>query len=204
MQSNDRPVGVSLLLQNLRAGTAQLHIALEKRLPFFSPSLDHAHYRRLIQAYYGFYQPLEQRLRTSGTLAHDVDLAKRFKTPTLCRDLQALGLSERDIADLPLCQSLPAADSAQACLGVLYVLEGATLGGQILRREIAGRLQLDAHNGAAFLDFYGAATGRRWREFTDYLATCELDETARNTVVGAAQHTFACFERWLEKTEVLL
>ena len=79
MQSNNRSVGVSLLLQNLRAGTAQLHIALEKRLPFFSPSLDHAHYQRLVQAYYGFYQPLEQRLKESGNTRDDFDLAVSVK-----------------------------------------------------------------------------------------------------------------------------
>lgn len=37
MQSNVRSVDVPLLLQNLRSGTTPLHIALEKRLPFFSP-----------------------------------------------------------------------------------------------------------------------------------------------------------------------
>jgi heme oxygenase len=60
------------------------------------------------------------------------------------------------IARLPQCQTLPVIDSGPTCLGVLYVLEGATLGGQILRREIASRLRLDADNGAAFLDVYGA------------------------------------------------
>lgn len=204
MQSNDRSVGVSLLLQNLRAGTAQLHIALEKRLPFFSPLLDHAHYQRLVQAYYGFYQPLEQRLEQSGEMPQDFDLAVRLKTPTLLSDLRALGLTDHAICALPLCETLPSILSAEACLGVLYVLEGATLGGQILRREIAARLNLDADNGAAFLDIYGAATGRRWRDFTDYLATVPLDAPARQTVVDAAQQTFACFERWLDRTEVLL
>lgn len=204
MQSNNRSVGASLLLQNLRAGTAQLHIALEKRLPFFSPSLDHAHYQRLVQAYYGFYQPLEQRLKNSGNTPDDFDLAVRLKTPTLRSDLLALGLSDQAIDQLPLCDTLPATVSAPASLGVLYVLEGATLGGQILRREIAARLNLDADNGAAFLDIYGAATGRRWRDFTDYLATSPFDASSRQAVVDAAQQTFACFERWLDRTEVLL
>ena len=53
------------LLQDLRAGTATLHVALEKRLPFFSEHLDAAWYRRLIQAYFGFYQPLDCLLYTS-------------------------------------------------------------------------------------------------------------------------------------------
>ena len=83
------------------------------------------------------------------------------------------------------------------------MLEGATLGGQILRREIAARLNLDADNGAAFLDVYGAATGRRWREFIEYLNNRPMDASERAAVVSAAQTTFSCFEQWLERQEVL-
>ncbi len=204
MQSNVRSVDVPLLLQNLRSGTAPLHIALEKRLPFFSPLLSHSHYLRLIKAYYGFYQPLEQRLLQSGAVPADFGLDQRLKAPTLRRDLLALGLDDAAIDALPQCPSLPGTLSVQACLGVLYVLEGATLGGQILRREIAARLQLAADNGAAFLDIYGAATGRRWREFTDYLGAWPLEADARQEAVNAAQDTFSSFEHWLDRSEVLL
>ncbi|WP_338801559.1 biliverdin-producing heme oxygenase [Pseudomonas sp. RSB 5.4] len=203
MQAKAREVYVPPVLQDLRAGTAELHIALEKRLPFFSDTLDSNAFGRLMQAYYGFYQPLESALLDSGVIPFDFDLAPRLKAQTLLNDLQALGLTAEAIARLPLCQSLPVIDSGAACLGVLYVLEGATLGGQILRREIASRLSLDADNGAAFLDIYGAATGRRWRDFIEYLGSRSLDAGEREAVVAAAQTTFSCFERWLESREVL-
>jgi heme oxygenase len=86
---------------------------------------------------------------------------------------------------------------------VLYVLEGATLGGQILRREITARLGLEADNGAAYLDVYGAATGRRWRQFLKKQSNRPKDADQRKAVVLAAQTTFSCFERWLECQEVL-
>lgn len=203
MQAKAREVYVPLVLQDLRAGTAELHVALEKRLPFFSDSLDANAFERLMQAYYGFYLPLESALLDSGSIPVDFDLAPRLKAQTLLNDLQALGLTAETIARLPLCQSLPVIDSSATCLGVLYVLEGATLGGQILRREIASRLRLNADNGAAFLDIYGAATGRRWRDFIEYLGSRSLDAGEREAVVAAAQTTFSCFERWLESREVL-
>ncbi|RBC04388.1 biliverdin-producing heme oxygenase [Pseudomonas sp. MWU12-2115] len=203
MQAKAREVYVPLVLQDLRAGTAELHIALEKRLPFFSDSLDANAFERLMQAYYGFYLPLESALLDSGSIPADFDLTPRLKSQTLLNDLQALGLAAETIARLPLCQSLPVIDSSATCLGVLYVLEGATLGGQILRREIASRLRLNADNGAAFLDIYGAATGRRWRDFIEYLGSRSLDAGEREAVVAAAQTTFSCFERWLESREVL-
>ncbi|MBV4484428.1 biliverdin-producing heme oxygenase [Pseudomonas sp. SWRI153] len=200
MQAKAREVYVPPVLQDLRAGTAELHIALEKRLPFFSDTLDTQAFVQLMQAYYGFYQPLEQALLDSGAIPDDFDLMPRLKAATLRADLQALGASA---TTPPLCQELPLIDSSAASLGVLYVLEGATLGGQILRREIAARLNLDADNGAAFLDIYGAATGRRWRDFIEYLGSRPFDATERAAVVSAAQTTFACFEQWLERQEVL-
>jgi len=166
--------------------------------------LSHSHYARLIKAYYGFYHPLEQRLLDSDAVPAGVGLDERLKAPTLRRDLQALGLDAAAIDALPLCQALPDTPSAQACLGVLYVLEGATLGGQILRCEIAARLHLDADNGVAFLDMYGAATGRRWRELTDYLGAWPLEADARQEAVDAARDTFSSFERWLDRSQVLL
>jgi heme oxygenase len=203
MPAKAREVYVPTVLQDLRAGTAELHIALEKRLPFFSDALDKSAFQRLMQAYYGFYLPMETALRSSGVSPVDFDLAARMKAQTLRNDLHALSLSNEAIDGLPICQSLPVIDSSAACLGVLYVLEGATLGGQILRREIASRLSLDADNGAAFLDIYGAATGRRWRDFIEYLGSRPLDAGERAAVVTAAQTTFSCFEHWLESREVL-
>lgn len=201
MQAKAREVHVPPVLQDLRAGTAELHIALEKRLPFFTDTLDLQAFERLMRAYYGFYQPLESALQDSGEIPADFDLVSRLKTPTLQRDLQALGANGGEFS---LCRQLPAIDSAAACLGVLYVLEGATLGGQILRREIAARLGLGADNGAAFLDIYGAATGRRWRDFIEYLGSRSMDAVEREAVVTAAHTTFSCFERWLESQEVLV
>ncbi|CAI8816105.1 biliverdin-producing heme oxygenase [Pseudomonas serboccidentalis] len=203
MQAKAREVYVPPVLQDLRAGTAELHIALEKRLPFFSEQLDANAFRRLMQAYYGFYRPLESALLANACIPADFDIAPRLKTPTLQRDLHALGESPEGLEHLPLCRQLPVIESSAACLGVLYVLEGATLGGQILRREIATRLSLDADNGAAFLDVYGAATGRRWRDFIEYLGARPMDVAERAAVVAAAQTTFSCFEHWLESREVL-
>ncbi|WP_166220770.1 biliverdin-producing heme oxygenase [Pseudomonas atagonensis] len=204
MQAKAREVYVPPVLQDLRAGTAELHIALEKRLPFFSDSLDLKAFERLMQAYYGFYQPLENALQQSQAIPADFDLSPRLKTATLRGDLQALGVSPPALDNLPICGQLPVIDSSAACLGVLYVLEGATLGGQILRREISARLGLEARNGAAFLDIYGAATGRRWRDFIEYLGSRPMDADERNAVVTAAHTTFSCFERWLESQEVLV
>lgn len=128
MQSPPRDLSVSPVLQALRAGTSELHIALEKRLPFFSDTLDQTAFLHLMQAYYGFYSSLEQALLDCDSVVADFDLRSLLKSPTLRGDLLALGMSNEALALLPRCQQLPEIDSLPAFLGVMYVLEGATLG----------------------------------------------------------------------------
>ena len=204
MHSQAPDGGVPSLLEALRTGTALLHVALEKRLPFFSEYLDADWFRRLLQAYYGFYGPMEAALYDCELIPDGYDTELRVKTPTLLSDLLALGLNDMAINDLPRCTQLPLLDTPAACLGALYVLEGATLGGQVLRREMAQRLDLDADNGGAFLNVYGPETGRRWKDFLDYLGHQPLDAPAKQHAVDAARSTFSCFEQWLDSQEVLL
>ncbi len=192
---------VSPALNALRSGTQTLHVALEKRLPFFCDTLDLERYKRLLSAYYGFYHELEDRLQHSPWMTPGFDLHARLKTPALHRDLQALGVNTQSLA---LCDTLPALSSPASVLGVLYVLEGATLGGNVLRKQMSERLGLDAHNGCAFLYVYGEATGRQWKAFMYFLGSVPLDAQARGEAVQAACSTFSCFEQWLERQEVLL
>ena len=194
----------SKLLDALRSETSQLHRQLEQRMPFFSSTLDAALYLRLLQAYYGFYSPLESALRTSALVPSELVPHERVKTPVLVEDLRALGMTDQNIERLALCSRLPAINSAAACLGVLYVLEGATLGGQVLRREVYKRLGLNEQNGAAFLNVYGADTGPRWKVFLDYLDNVPNDIVFNAAAAQAAHSTFACFEHWLDGQEVLL
>lgn len=204
MHSQAHDVSAPSLLETLRTGTGLLHVALEQRLPFFSERLDAQWYRRLLQAYFGFYAPVEAALHDSGLIPEGFDTSLREKTPTLISDLHALGLNDAAISALPRWTDLPTFDTPAACLGALYVLEGATLGGQVLRREMAQRLGVDADNGGAFLDVYGAETGRRWKTFLDYLDRQTLDAADKQRAVIAARSTFSGFEQWLDRQEVLL
>jgi hypothetical protein len=75
-------------------------------------------------AYYGFYQPLEQRLQVLALIPSGLDQSLRIKLPVLQADLAALGMDAAAIEALPVCQQLPQIDSRAAALGVSYVLEG--------------------------------------------------------------------------------
>jgi len=190
------PSSPSPLLLALRDGTRDCHKSLEARLPFFEAGFDVAAYRRLIQAYYGFHAPLEACL---GAYQEPM----RAKTPSLTLDLQALKLSADDIDAQPLCQALPAISNEASALGVMYVLEGSTLGGQVLKRAMAERLGLGPANGTGFFDVYGAHTGTYWRSFLDRLGQASTAPAAQAATVQAAVDTFECFENWLGQRNVL-
>ncbi|RRV07469.1 biliverdin-producing heme oxygenase [Pseudomonas sp. v388] len=204
MLATPAPATSAPLLPALRLATRELHIGMEKRMPFFTPSLNPALYLRLLQAYYGFYQPLEALLTASALMPDELLPQERVKLPALVQDLYALGMSDVDIAQLPRCRSLPVVDSPGACLGVMYVLEGATLGGQLLRREVHARMGLDERSGAAFLDVYGDATGRRWKAFLNHLDGVPREAELIEAAAHAAHSTFASFERWLDSRKVLV
>lgn len=200
MPHDTPPTPPSSVLSALRAGTHTLHVALEKRLPFFSDSLDLERYTQLLAAYYGFYQALESNL-LACELPEGFELSTRLKTPALQQDLRALNVH---IEALPLCDNFPPLNNPASVLGVLYVLEGATLGGNVLRKHVSEQLGLDADNGCAFLYVYGESTGKQWKAFLDYLGSVPLDAPAQALAVHAACSTFSCFEQWLEHQEVLL
>lgn len=184
----------------LRAATAVQHKALEARLPLTHPDLDRDAYQRIIQAYYGFHAPLQRQIERFP--APLLALPERKKVPALLKDLRALGLSDVHIDALPVCTDLPPLNSQADLLGVMYVMEGATLGGQVLRRIIADRLSIDADSGGEFLDVYGRDTGRLWKAFLKQLA--DFDHPDNNQqVVDSACAAFASFADWLERSGVL-
>ncbi|TDV56665.1 heme oxygenase [Pseudomonas graminis] len=196
----DAPAPLATVLQQLRTATAALHRALEARLPLTHSRLDLDTYKRIIEAYYGFHLPLQQSMERF-LAPQGIDPARQ-KIPALIKDLRALGLTELQIQALPLCAELPAIGSVAQLLGVMYVMEGATLGGQVLRRIIADKLGVDADSGGEFLDVYGRDTGRLWKAFLKQLA--EFDDPLYNTeVVQSARLTFKSFQTWLERAGVL-
>jgi heme oxygenase (biliverdin-IX-beta and delta-forming) len=193
---------VPRVLLELRAATAEAHKLLERRLPLASPELSQASYTNTLCAYYGFYLPLERRLHPIAQVIAGLDWPRRRKADLLALDLVRLGLDRQAIESVPDCRRLPAVTGGGDVLGCLYVLEGATLGGQILRKLVRERLGLGPASGAAFLGAYGASTGTMWRHFISCLGMAE-EPALRRQVVAAAVATFSSLQSWLESCGVL-
>jgi len=194
------PKSLPLILSELRIATTQQHQLLDKRIPFYT--VDQSLYTRLIEAYYGFYRPLENLLFQLAMTIPDLNWLIRSKTPSLEADLNALGLDVDEIVAIPLCRFSLKITTVADVLGVLYVLEGATLGGQSLRNGLYSRLGIDEHRGGRFFAVYGASTLMMWRGFLACLYEVRNPAERAQSVV-AAEATFKAFEDWLENCKVL-
>lgn len=174
----------------LRERTRGVHKRLEHALPLTEPDLTVAAYRVIVEAFYGFYAPLEVHLAAVVGLP----IHGRTKVWRLRADLRALGASESRVEALPRCASLPDVTTLARALGCLYVLEGATLGGRVIVRALGPHLDIGPATGAAFFEGYGAETGSMWRSFLAHVNASRgpLEET-----LAAAVDTFSTFERWL-------
>jgi heme oxygenase (biliverdin-IX-beta and delta-forming) len=105
--------------------------------------------------------------------------------------------AERTLAVLPRHPVL-ACRRAEDAWGLLYLLEGSSLGGQLIARHLAATLGLTAANGAAGMAPYGAETGTLWRSFKR-----ELDLAAMrpgfdpDAVIDAANAGFGRLDAWM-------
>ena len=183
------------ILNTLKNTTGPLHKRLEKSMNILAPNFSTTDYLQLIKGFWGYYLPFEANLTSVAELQVCLpDIAMRSKLPGLETDLKALGLNSVTLDALPVCSALPTCTDLSTALGCLYVIEGSTLGGQILSRHFNALLNLDVENGAAFFTGYGVQTGAMWQTFREALMVAPVNEVA---LINAACETFITLERWL-------
>jgi heme oxygenase len=155
---------------------------------------DRAAYQQLLERFLGVYEPVESQLAAQSELAGwGYDAVLRAKAPALHRDLGAMELGEAQIAALPRCPVHPFQSAGEA-LGAAYVLEGSTLGGQMISRLLATR---NPTLPAQFFHGYGEETRDRWGEFVGILLEYGTHASSYQEAASAAEQTFRLFQEWL-------
>src|SRR3954447_20368980 len=140
------------LLHRLRTETREVHQALERDLDLTQTASTIANYRRLLERFYGFYQPFEPAAIDALPSKLHSFFEPRRKVPKLVKDLQFLGSRPEDVE---ICSRVPALNGVEV-LGGFYVMEGATLGGQLISRHLEQALGLKDGKGYAFFSSYGS------------------------------------------------
>ncbi|HEX5753680.1 MAG TPA: biliverdin-producing heme oxygenase [Archangium sp.] len=191
------------MLQTLKAETRPHHERAERVVRLLSPDLTPSGYRRHLEALHGLYAPVEASLAAclEGRIP-GLRLAERWKVPLLEEDLRALGHDDASLACLPRHPGLPCLSGVPEALGALYVLEGATLGGQLILRHLTRHFAGAAVGGFAFFRAYGEAVGPMWKAFGEALTRACPEPALAPRVVRGAQDTFEAFEAWLREAHV--
>lgn len=189
-----------LFLKTLRESTRDVHDRLEATpvaRALMNADLTREGYRLWLSANLGIIEPFEERLqRHMIWRVLGLDPCERLKVPALEADLRELGVDPGDLARAP---GLPAFDHDAEVIGAMYVLEGATLGGQVIARQLAHHFGFGPENGARFFHVYGEDVGPRWREFKEAMARYAIERQAADTIISGARKTFLAFEAWYDQ-----
>jgi heme oxygenase len=180
-------------LVHLRAVTGPAHRALEGALGLLDEHLELDAYKQVLERFYGFWSGWEPQI--AGLLQDVVVLAPRRRLHLLAADLMALGVSKVELDALPKCPLTALHDAAEA-LGSLYVMEGSTLGGKLIRSNVR-RCLGGGLRGSSYFEGYGAETGRMWRSFLVVLDAAPAADKQR--IGDGAVATFERLGWWLTR-----
>ena len=191
---------ISSTRKRLKLGTQECHLRLEARLPITGPKVGLAEYRDHLEYLAGFHAWIEKRLCAVRNLRRRVpDLDLRWKAPKLRRDLGWDVDEPSGDARLAGKNSQPRLDTVADALGVLYVLEGASLGARSLLATLRRQAVVPGPVGCEYLEGYGGGTRSMWNRFCGYLE--ETPAEAVEPTLVAARSTFSALVDWRERWE---
>ena len=184
------------ILARLRQETKPFHDAVEQNpfnLALAAGTVTAADTAEFLAKMYGFLEPYEAQLHAhAATFSPAWQLYYRYRAHLILEDLARLGHA----AAPPLYPALPPLTSRAQLLGAMYVLEGSTLGGQVIARQL-DRAGIGAH---AFFTGRAERTGPLWKAFCQLLTeAAETGHDDPSVIVASAVHTFQALSAWLNQ-----
>jgi heme oxygenase len=163
--------------RRLRDATHAHHARLESRIDILNRIATADGRRELVARFHALHSAAEQGLAPFLAGIDGLDFDSRRRSVRLADDLADLGAA-------PPAPAAPiAVEGAAEALGLMYVLEGSTLGGRVIRKHVESRG--GDMRGLSFLDPYGAEVGERWRAFLGVLdAEADVDAMVAGAVAG--------------------
>ncbi|MBX3483817.1 biliverdin-producing heme oxygenase [Phenylobacterium sp.] len=160
--------------RRLRDATHAHHVRLETRIDILNRIATAEGRRELVGRFHALHAAAEHALAPFLAGIDGLDFDARRRSARLAGDLADLGTA-------PGAPSAPIVVRGVAeALGLMYVLEGSTLGGRVIRKHVESRG--GDMRGLSFLDPYGADAGERWRAF---LGVLDAEADVEGLVAGA-------------------
>jgi heme oxygenase len=188
------------LLQRLREQTNNVHKKIEKNqlmMEVMSDSFSLTRYQQLLRSFFSFYQPVELKIKNL-IFEHQIEYFYQPKCPLLEQDLLHLNVHNCNEDRKQLSTSF--LHDKASLLGVLYVIEGSTLGGILIRKTIAKYINVNFM--ANFFYPYGQATRTKWQRTCDFIASyAQKEQLDIQSICEAAIHTFNMINKTLAASE---
>jgi heme oxygenase len=187
------------LLVRLKTETRLAHERVEEAVNLPARLGSVAAYRALLARLYGFHATWEKE---AGAAIPDRALLNgRLRAPALVQDIRALGLSEEEIGRLPECARILSDRTLPEALGAMYVIEGSTLGGAVIAKEVKRTLGFQATSGCSFFAGAGRGLMAQWHGFRDKLLSYSSPDRD-DLIVAGAERTFDRMRIWLTQEAV--
>ncbi|KXS52800.1 MAG: heme oxygenase-like protein [Marinobacter sp. T13-3] len=190
------------LNRQLRAATHEAHVRLNRH-PLLNlitrPSLDIPTYTMILQLYCQFYQAAEALIRDAlaNGLA-DFDYSHRYKATWLAQDLEYFERSSGLNGNQPDPVELVAPRNQAELVGIMYPLEGSTLGGQVISKHLLRNLGITRNTGGRFFNGYGKETPQFWEEFQRFACHAVSCPDEQDRACDYARYLFEQLEAYLD------
>lgn len=179
-------------MQALKKATSFWHERLEEIVDskhILDPSLTQPEFKALMQGHYQLHlhvEPLVSRILESD-LPKLKYAQERLKLALLEKDLLDLGINPVTVQLNGPHWNLTNLNEA---LGAAYVLEGSTLGGQVIRRALQNHSELSAQCQFHYYNCYGEHLRTRWLNFIKIMDQTLLSPTQIEMACQSACQTF--------------
>lgn len=186
-----------IFLKNLREGTAESHTALENNSiskALLSEEVSLQDYQIYLEKMYGLVKGIENDVYP---VVKDIfpDLQLRKKAFLIETDLRNTGYSAEQFSLIPVKHFIT--DGTDKATGMMYVLEGSSLGGRVLYKHVNKYLGLTESIGASFFAGYGDRTGPMWKAFLKHFTDHAVNTGSQQSIIDAASQTFREAGEWL-------
>ncbi|HTF85944.1 MAG TPA: biliverdin-producing heme oxygenase [Cellvibrio sp.] len=179
------------MMLHMKAETAVHHAQTESLLRerLFNKQLSQRCYCDVLNVFYTAYSSLESAIANFPLTAQL--LKDRSKIELLKKDLIYLRSASSVKVHYLSNPDLPRVANEAAALGVIYVMEGSTLGGKIIISYLKKYDWMDVDLCGNFFSNYGDSRGRMWNEFGEIVNSfSSANQHAATHVVSGAKLAF--------------
>lgn len=184
-----------MFIQNLRTATADCHKRLELNslsLALLSDNVNGKIFCKYLVRLYSFVKGFEQYVYPILS-HHFLNINDRKKAFFIEEDLKAFNIAiDKDTLFEEAFFSITYPDVYVAA-GALYVLEGSTLGGQIIMKHLQKAMPRGFAN-SAYFSGYQQKTGSMWKEFLQQLTALPQSTLQEQEIITGAITTFTIID----------